>query len=668
MCYTIRKMIGDVFMKFFRKSAVIILVLSLVISLIPLCVSAEEEYFYCGEKAISEMANSEALLYAYNQLIEGIENAQEEIMVYNGADPISQAEVEMVFDAYRNDHAEHFWLGNTYSMSLDDSTIYAIYPQYLFSGDELINAKAEFESAVSKILSGVKSSMTDYEKELYLHDAIAQKVVYVDSANSHSSYGALVEGKAVCEGYAEAFQVLLHRVGIRSYLVTGASINPSTNAPEGHEWNAVEIDGNFYYVDVTWDDQGDELYHAYFNIPKSVLTVDHALDELTYAMPQCNSDAMFYFNVEGGKFSELTVDGVVSTIDNYLQGNIYFEGGVNEFWSWLQANISSVAGGVGVNGGFSYGYSALGNEVHFYIKPSVEFVGATLDVGVDLTVKYHVSLSYGYENAFMRFTSKMGRVYEVEGVYDSESSYYVYAYTGINPQCMSDTIKAELVCNDLVIASKNDYSVKEYCNNLVASSASELNLTNDQFEKMKTLLADMLVYGAESQKYVKYNTKDLADSYSWVNEYKSTFNLPEYIKQVDKNTGDNKVKSVGVHMANVNKIYYKVTLLDENVKITVNGNEIEKSELTDNGDGTYTYLSDGLVATQFADVFEVKLFDSNDNEISTVKYNVNAYVNAKYDDALVGDLVKALSNYGVSATAYITADSDGDFDLGGDIV
>lgn len=70
--------------------------------------------------------------------------------------------------------------------------------------------------------------MSDYEKELYLHDKIVQIVTYNESANAHNAYGAFFDGVAVCEGNAEAFQVLLHRVGIRSYLVEGASINHST--------------------------------------------------------------------------------------------------------------------------------------------------------------------------------------------------------------------------------------------------------------------------------------------------------------------------------------------------------------------------------------------------------------------------------------------------------
>ncbi len=652
-------------MRYVRKLFSVLIVLSVICSLMPMIVNAETEITYYGREALKAFDNSDELLYMYDQITDGIENSKTEISIYNGTDAVSEAELIMVYDAYMKDHAEHFWRDNGYSYSYNSETILSLKPTYLFSGDDLNSAKAQFETVVNEILSGIEPSMSDYEKELYLHNSLAERVAYTSSSNAHNAYGALVEGKAVCEGYSEAFQVLLHRAGINGYLVTGASINPATNSAEGHQWNAVEINDKFYYVDVTWDDQDSKLYHAYFNIPESVLTVDHALDILEYTMPACTSDDMFYFNVNGGKISELNVADVTDALDNTLNGTLYVEGGVDEFWAWLNEYISAVAGGKGVKGGFSYGYSSLGKEVKFYIKPSVEIIGASLDIGVDLTVKYYVELSYGYENSTMRFISQSGKVTEAEGVYDA-TGYYVYSYTGINPQCMSDNIDAELICDDLIIAKKYDYSVKEYCNNLVENGSADLNLTPQKYDKLKTLLADMLIYGAESQKYKNYNTDELADCYSWVNEYKSEFVLPEFVKSVTGNAGENKVKALGVHVSNNNKIYFKLILNDADLKITVNGTPVDKTTLIENSDGTFTYYSEKLYATQFKDVFEIILFDESNNVTSAVRYNVNAYINAKYNDATVGKLVKALSNYGESSLDYM--DKSDDFNLDEDIL
>ena len=83
-----------------------------------------------------------------------------------------------------------------------------------------------------------------------------------------------MEGKGVCAGYAFALQYLLMRAGIQSYYVVGY-------AGENHAWNLAKIDGEWYYVDATWDDpvyNGSDdpysPYHSYFNITTAMLQED----------------------------------------------------------------------------------------------------------------------------------------------------------------------------------------------------------------------------------------------------------------------------------------------------------------------------------------------------------------------------------------------------------
>lgn len=90
------------------------------------------------------------------------------------------------------------------------------------------------------------------------------------------------------------------RAGIQSFLITGSSVNPSTGTSEGHAWNAVRIDGKYYHVDVTWDDQGDNLFYAYFNKSTAVIREDHTIDEPAYALPVCTGEEADYFVVNGG--------------------------------------------------------------------------------------------------------------------------------------------------------------------------------------------------------------------------------------------------------------------------------------------------------------------------------------------------------------------------------
>ena len=249
---------------------------------------------YYGRYALSNCADNTALLYAYDRIVEGAERAVTAISVHNEEHPITASKLKTVFDAYRRDHPEHFWVQNDYRYSYDSVTgsVREIYPYYSHSGASLEAAKAAFDAAVSEMVRDISGSMSEYDREKLLHDRVAKKVVYDSSAAyAHSAYGAMVQGKAVCDGYAKAFQVVLRRVGIQSFLITGSSINPSTGLSEGHTWNAVRIDGKYYHVDVTWDDQGDDLFYAYFNKTTAAIREDHSINEPAYALPVCSSEA-----------------------------------------------------------------------------------------------------------------------------------------------------------------------------------------------------------------------------------------------------------------------------------------------------------------------------------------------------------------------------------------
>jgi len=104
---------------------------------------------------------------------------------------------------------------------------------------------------------------TLYEKVLSIHDFVCATTVYdIEGNYVYSAYGALVDKRSVCEGYAEAFKLLCDRNGIACILVSGTGITSS--GEENHMWNYVLMDdGQWYAVDTTWDD-GREILRSYF--------------------------------------------------------------------------------------------------------------------------------------------------------------------------------------------------------------------------------------------------------------------------------------------------------------------------------------------------------------------------------------------------------------------
>ncbi len=162
--------------------------------------------------------------------------------------------------------------------------------------------KQAIDKAKSVIRDIIQVGMTDYEKELAIHDYIVDHVDYDESTNPHphvyTMYGALINGKAVCHGYAEAFRYMGYLAGLDVDLVVGEALYKGK--PIGHAWNMITLDGKSYHVDTTWDDpvgsdDGIRSY-AYFNVTDDVLSNDHTWIRKNYN--QCNATTYNYFIYE----------------------------------------------------------------------------------------------------------------------------------------------------------------------------------------------------------------------------------------------------------------------------------------------------------------------------------------------------------------------------------
>lgn len=163
--------------------------------------------------------------------------------------PVSQ--VNQILSQVRNAFPELFYATPArYRYSPTEQIVYGIEIAYT-AGEEEVFA---YEAAVAEALSWLEEDMTDVHKALVLHDYLALNCAY-DQENfaagtlpdtAYQSYGAMVLGSAVCQGYALAYQDLLTRAGISCFTVGSEGMN--------HAWNMVELDGEYYHVDVTWDD------------------------------------------------------------------------------------------------------------------------------------------------------------------------------------------------------------------------------------------------------------------------------------------------------------------------------------------------------------------------------------------------------------------------------
>ena len=204
------------------------------------------------------------------------------------------------------DSPQIFWVDWSNWQVRSGNNGFVLTPTYLIEAESLETKIAELNGAVDAFVSSVTAAgltaASDYEKVLFAHDYLVNNVAYDSEYLSyptgsmmdlHTSYGALVGRKAVCDGYAHAFAMLLNAVSVESRYVEGYTLDSGED--EGHAWNIVKIMNAWYHVDVTWDDfdseqddraMGGLVSHVYFLLSDSEIAVDHT-SETRAELPVC---------------------------------------------------------------------------------------------------------------------------------------------------------------------------------------------------------------------------------------------------------------------------------------------------------------------------------------------------------------------------------------------
>ncbi len=273
--------------------------------------------------------------------------------------------------------------------------------------------------------------------------------------------------------------------------------------------------------------------------------------------------------------------------------------------------------------------------------PVASFTSASLNIGEDLTIRYHAILGEDAENYTVRFTMN-DDVVTVLGVLEGEK--YVFSFTGIAPQCMGDTIKAELLYNGTVIGIVESYSVKQYV-------IDALELYPD-YTELRQLLSDLLYYGAAAQEYVGYKTDaPVTDDVDILSASTATPDTTTRdVTDADENAPAT-FKSAGVRFDYNNRVYVKfVAESIDGIAVYADGVALEITETE--VEGVYVAYSGGISALEFDRVIYFTL-TSGGSTIQTLTYSVNDYAYGKKDSGgTIADLALALYRYGISAKTY----------------
>lgn len=371
--------------------------------------------------------------------------------------------------------------------------------------------------------------------------------------------------------------------------------------------------------------------------------------------------------VKGGTYKGATPDWTLNCYDEHYQSkeaNIEVTGGT--FVGFDPANNKAE----GENTNFvAAGYVSNMNEDGSYTvvpEDAKITVNKSLTLGNTLTMTYKVLLPEGYTSEKMVFEfynddiKGYDTVEVLNGNYNNTTKRYEFAFTGINPQRMNDTLKAKMYAKDAngneVIYSVDDYSVAMYCNALLSSEANKDG-------KYTKLIASLVAYGTASQKYMNYRTDTLVSSIvdaGAADDYTAQLAAVQTVNNRIPGTGVT-IKAKSLVLTNAFAIRVKF-VLDSNVSIddvyfTVNSDSTQYKEFKQStlSDGTVCYYFDytGLNASELDDAFTFTAHTGTGTG-DALAYNANTYLNGMYKvltdrgdtTSALYEIVTALFNYG----------------------
>ena len=226
-------------------------------------------------------------------------------------------QMEKVFQCVLNDHPEIFYVdGYSFTKYTRGGSVTKIMFEAAYTMDKagIEETTEQIESRVLEILKDVPAGTDDYEKIKYIYEFIIENTEYnVAAENNQNICSVFLNNQSVCQGYAKAAQYLLLRSGIKATLVVGF-----VEGGEGHAWNLVFADGDYYYIDTTWGDasyrmtteETFEVNHLpvinydYLCVTTEQLCKTHSIQNVV-PLPECSAVKDNYYVREGAYFVDV---------------------------------------------------------------------------------------------------------------------------------------------------------------------------------------------------------------------------------------------------------------------------------------------------------------------------------------------------------------------------
>ena len=383
------------------------------------------------------------------------------------------------------------------------------------SDDKYPSVDSIVKSAVAECNSRTDGS--EYAKALWLHDWLLDQLEYDKTLKWSSAESALTRGLGTCQSYESAYAKLLTAAGIEN--------SETRDTYDGHTWNAMKLDGQWYQTDCTWDDSSDNWYsfdqrHLYFGLTDELMAIAHPGHSKIYTKDDYNTrstslaDNYFVRTGDASKWAKAYTDRIQKNLDaektefeitadnsSYPPSISGIQNGIIAYainqlaWTTDKAAVTLNATGSAKSFTFTAEYASKSPEVSLYGR------SITLKDNIDVNYYMEMSDSVFEHDAYLEFKIG-GQTYKLnasDAAEVNESGKTLYKFScPVNAAQMSDTIETRIVIDNNT-KEEFSYSVKEY--------ASELLLKSSEYPtEIVKLVKALLNYGTAAQTFFKYNT------------------------------------------------------------------------------------------------------------------------------------------------------------------
>lgn len=240
---------------------------------------------------------SEDQQIVYDEMLDAIMNMEESVSLST----TDRSDVKLCYDAICADYGEIFWVdtcsyrevsmfGKPFAVS------FAV--KYAYTPEEVASYREQMQPVIDGYLERLAECESDYEKTEVLYRKLIREVDYdMGAENNQNILSVFLGKKTVCQGYACATQYLLQQAGIPCVIITGMAQG------QPHAWNMAMLDGDYYYIDVTWgnadflgktENAANSVNYGYLNITTDELLINHR-PQVDFTLSTCDSTENNYY-------------------------------------------------------------------------------------------------------------------------------------------------------------------------------------------------------------------------------------------------------------------------------------------------------------------------------------------------------------------------------------